>query len=101
MLSREYLLATTIPTGQSRLAHLVHLAPPRTHPHALPAHAPSPPLSFYLPLGRFKEQIYDVFKYMPETVQCTIFSATMPLEVRALPWPWPSRPLSRPYLAPI
>eukprot|EP00128_Syssomonas_multiformis_P015244 Colp12_sorted_trinity150504_noHs@18254 len=29
----------------------------------------------------FKEQIYDVFKYMPEQVQCTIFSATMPLEV--------------------
>jgi translation initiation factor 4A len=29
----------------------------------------------------FKEQIYDVFKYMPDTVQCTIFSATMPLEV--------------------
>lgn len=29
----------------------------------------------------FKDQIYDVFKYMPETVQCTIFSATMPLEV--------------------
>lgn len=29
----------------------------------------------------FKEQIYDVFKYMPENVQCTIFSATMPLEV--------------------
>jgi translation initiation factor 4A len=29
----------------------------------------------------FKEQIYDVFKYMPETVQCTIFSATMPLDV--------------------
>ena len=29
----------------------------------------------------FKEQIYDVFKYMPEAVQCTIFSATMPLEV--------------------
>ena len=29
----------------------------------------------------FKEQIYDVFKFMPETVQCTIFSATMPLEV--------------------
>lgn len=29
----------------------------------------------------FKEQIYDVFKYMPEMVQCTIFSATMPLEV--------------------
>lgn len=29
----------------------------------------------------FKEQIYDVFKYMPETVQCAIFSATMPLEV--------------------
>lgn len=29
----------------------------------------------------FKEQIYDVFKYMPEAVQCCIFSATMPLEV--------------------
>jgi translation initiation factor 4A len=29
----------------------------------------------------FKEQIYDIFKFMPETVQCTIFSATMPLEV--------------------
>jgi translation initiation factor 4A len=29
----------------------------------------------------FKEQIYDVFKYMPESVQCTIFSATMPLDV--------------------
>ena len=29
----------------------------------------------------FKEQIYDVNKFMPESVQCTIFSATMPLEV--------------------
>jgi len=29
----------------------------------------------------FKDQIYDVFKYMPENVQCTIFSATMPLAV--------------------
>ena len=29
----------------------------------------------------FKEQIYDVFRYMPESVQCTIFSATLPLEV--------------------
>lgn len=29
----------------------------------------------------FKEQIYDVFKFMPETVQCAIFSATMPLDV--------------------
>lgn len=29
----------------------------------------------------FKEQIYDVFKYMPEQVQCAIFSATMPLDV--------------------
>lgn len=29
----------------------------------------------------FKEQIYDVFKYLPETVQCAIFSATMPLDV--------------------
>ena len=25
--------------------------------------------------------LWTVFKYMPETVQCTIFSATMPLEV--------------------
>lgn len=33
-------------------------------------------------LGRgFKEQIYDVFRFMPETVQCAIFSATMPLDV--------------------
>jgi translation initiation factor 4A len=29
----------------------------------------------------FKDQIYEVFKFMPETVQCCIFSATMPLEV--------------------
>ena len=29
----------------------------------------------------FKEQIYHVFKYMPEKVQCALFSATMPLEV--------------------
>lgn len=29
----------------------------------------------------FKEQIYDVFKYLPEFVQCAIFSATMPLDV--------------------
>lgn len=29
----------------------------------------------------FKDQIYDVFKFMPEQVQCTIFSATMPLDV--------------------
>eukprot|EP00595_Chromulina_sp_UTEXLB2642_P001837 CAMPEP_0196763382 /NCGR_PEP_ID=MMETSP1095-20130614/3995_1 /TAXON_ID=96789 ORGANISM="Chromulina nebulosa, Strain UTEXLB2642" /NCGR_SAMPLE_ID=MMETSP1095 /ASSEMBLY_ACC=CAM_ASM_000446 /LENGTH=407 /DNA_ID=CAMNT_0042116467 /DNA_START=64 /DNA_END=1287 /DNA_ORIENTATION=- len=29
----------------------------------------------------FKDQIYDVFKFMPESVQCAIFSATMPLEV--------------------
>ena len=29
----------------------------------------------------FKDQIYDVFKFMPEHVQCAIFSATMPLEV--------------------
>jgi translation initiation factor 4A len=29
----------------------------------------------------FKDQIYQVFRFMPETVQCTIFSATMPLEV--------------------
>jgi translation initiation factor 4A len=33
-------------------------------------------------LGRgFKEQIYDVFRFMPESVQCAIFSATMPLDV--------------------
>lgn len=29
----------------------------------------------------FKDQIYDVFKFLPESVQCAIFSATMPLEV--------------------
>jgi translation initiation factor 4A len=29
----------------------------------------------------FKDQIYDVFKFMPETVQVALFSATMPLEV--------------------
>lgn len=29
----------------------------------------------------FKEQIYDIFRYMPEVVQCAIFSATMPLDV--------------------
>jgi translation initiation factor 4A len=33
-------------------------------------------------LGRgFKDQIYDIFKFLPETVQVTIFSATLPLEV--------------------
>jgi len=29
----------------------------------------------------FKDQIYNIFRYMPESVQCAIFSATMPLEV--------------------
>merc|ERR1712164_146263 len=29
----------------------------------------------------FKDQIYDVFKYLPEKVQCALFSATMPLDV--------------------
>ncbi len=29
----------------------------------------------------FKEQIYDIFKFLPEAVQVTIFSATLPLEV--------------------
>jgi translation initiation factor 4A len=29
----------------------------------------------------FKEQIYDVFKFLPEKVQCALFSATMPREV--------------------
>jgi translation initiation factor 4A len=33
-------------------------------------------------LGRgFKDQIYDIFKFMPENVQVALFSATMPLEV--------------------
>jgi len=33
-------------------------------------------------LGRgFKEQIYEIFKFLPESVQVTIFSATLPLEV--------------------
>jgi translation initiation factor 4A len=33
-------------------------------------------------LGRgFKEQIYEIFKFLPERVQVTIFSATLPLEV--------------------
>lgn len=29
----------------------------------------------------FKDQVYDIFRYMPEDVQVAIFSATMPLEV--------------------
>jgi translation initiation factor 4A len=29
----------------------------------------------------FKDQIYNIFKFMPESVQCAVFSATMPLEV--------------------
>ena len=29
----------------------------------------------------FKDQIYDVFKFLPEKVQVCLFSATMPLEV--------------------
>jgi len=29
----------------------------------------------------FKDQIYDIFKFMPEDVQVALFSATMPLEV--------------------
>jgi len=29
----------------------------------------------------FKDQIYDVFKFLPENVQCCLFSATMPLEI--------------------
>jgi translation initiation factor 4A len=29
----------------------------------------------------FKDQIYDIFKFMPEEVQVALFSATMPLEV--------------------
>ncbi|GFH53360.1 hypothetical protein CTEN210_09836 [Chaetoceros tenuissimus] len=29
----------------------------------------------------FKDQIYDIFKFLPETTQVCLFSATMPLEV--------------------
>jgi len=29
----------------------------------------------------FKDQIYEIFKFLPETVQVALFSATMPLEV--------------------
>mmetsp|Transcript_7163 Transcript_7163/g.12018 ORF Transcript_7163/g.12018 Transcript_7163/m.12018 type:complete len:418 (-) Transcript_7163:1031-2284(-) len=29
----------------------------------------------------FKDQVYDIFQYMPEEMQVAIFSATMPLEV--------------------
>jgi translation initiation factor 4A len=29
----------------------------------------------------FKDQIYDVFKFLPESVQVCLFSATMPLEI--------------------
>lgn len=29
----------------------------------------------------FKSQVYDIFRYMPNEVQCAIFSATMPIEV--------------------
>ena len=29
----------------------------------------------------FKDQIYDIFKFIPETTQICLFSATMPLEV--------------------
>jgi len=29
----------------------------------------------------FKDQIYDIFRYLPEKVQCCLFSATMPSDV--------------------
>lgn len=29
----------------------------------------------------FKDQIYNIFKFLPEAVQCAVFSATMPAEV--------------------
>jgi len=29
----------------------------------------------------FKDQIYDIFRYLPEKVQCCLFSATMPTDV--------------------
>jgi len=32
----------------------------------------------------FKDQIYDIFKFLPEDVQVCLFSATMPLEVLEL-----------------
>ena len=36
-------------------------------------------------LGRgFKDQIYDIFKFLPESVQVALFSATMPSEVLEL-----------------
>merc|ERR1711934_1281286 len=33
----------------------------------------------------FKDQIYDVFKFLPEKVQVCLFSATMPLECLEIP----------------
>ena len=33
------------------------------------------------PHSGFKDQIYDVFKFLPENVQCCLFSATMPLDI--------------------
>lgn len=38
----------------------------------------------------FKEQIYDVFRFLPEKVQCALFSATMPLEVSWPPFMMPA-----------
>jgi len=29
----------------------------------------------------FKDQIYEIFKFLPENVQCCLFSATMPLDI--------------------
>merc|ERR1712196_607803 len=32
-------------------------------------------------MGGFKDQIYEIFKFLPEQVRVALFSATMPLEV--------------------
>lgn len=32
----------------------------------------------------FKDQVYDIFQYLPESIQVALFSATMPLEVNDL-----------------
>ncbi len=39
------------------------------------------PMTEPLLLCSFKDQIYDVFKFLPSKVQVGLFSATMPTEV--------------------
>jgi translation initiation factor 4A len=41
----------------------------------------------------FKEQVYDIFRYMPEEVQVAVFSATMPLEVFDVTTKFMNKPL--------